>query len=394
MKLLREKNATHQKLQSNLLSFYHLTFNKMSALLSADDLNDFISPGLACIKPVETLPPTPAPPSSLEDGEIEIEIDNLGNAMEVGIDGNKTTLSAAQISLADCLACSGCVTSAEEVLVAQHSHDQLLKAITSSQHEKVFVASVSHQTRSSLSVAFNKTIEQVDRLLIDLFINQMGFLYVVGTGLGRKLSLVNESKSMIQRQDLQQNKKVPVLSSICPGWVLYAEKTHPFILPMISTVKSAQQITGCLLKTLVSQDKQVQKLKVYHLSVMPCFDKKLESARKERNEEEEEEEEAVADVDCVLTAKELVTLVDQLEGKYQFKWGEFEGGDISTIYKSAAPKNWPFINLTWSNDSGSLSGGYSSHYLESLKAHKVSEGCKKKILLSKRFQVGIQTLLK
>jgi hypothetical protein len=28
----------------------------MSALLSADDLNDFISPGLACIKPVETLP--------------------------------------------------------------------------------------------------------------------------------------------------------------------------------------------------------------------------------------------------------------------------------------------------------------------------------------------------
>ena len=28
----------------------------MSAILSADDLNDFISPGLACIKPVETLP--------------------------------------------------------------------------------------------------------------------------------------------------------------------------------------------------------------------------------------------------------------------------------------------------------------------------------------------------
>src|SRR5690348_10429889 len=27
----------------------------MSAILSADDLNDFISPGVACIKPVETL---------------------------------------------------------------------------------------------------------------------------------------------------------------------------------------------------------------------------------------------------------------------------------------------------------------------------------------------------
>lgn len=30
----------------------------MSAILSADDLNDFISPGVACIKPVETLPET------------------------------------------------------------------------------------------------------------------------------------------------------------------------------------------------------------------------------------------------------------------------------------------------------------------------------------------------
>ena len=33
----------------------------MSAILSSDDLNDFISPGVACIKPVETLPKQ-APP--------------------------------------------------------------------------------------------------------------------------------------------------------------------------------------------------------------------------------------------------------------------------------------------------------------------------------------------
>jgi len=32
----------------------------MSAILSADDLNDFISPGVACIKPIETLPVAPA----------------------------------------------------------------------------------------------------------------------------------------------------------------------------------------------------------------------------------------------------------------------------------------------------------------------------------------------
>lgn len=36
----------------------------MSAILSADDLNDFISPGVACIKPVETLPAAPATSSN------------------------------------------------------------------------------------------------------------------------------------------------------------------------------------------------------------------------------------------------------------------------------------------------------------------------------------------
>lgn len=37
----------------SLLKRYPAT---MSAILSADDLNDFISPGVACIKPVESLP--------------------------------------------------------------------------------------------------------------------------------------------------------------------------------------------------------------------------------------------------------------------------------------------------------------------------------------------------
>jgi hypothetical protein len=36
----------------------------MSAILSADDLNDFISPGVACIKPIEIISAKP------EDGSV------------------------------------------------------------------------------------------------------------------------------------------------------------------------------------------------------------------------------------------------------------------------------------------------------------------------------------
>ena len=41
------------------------------------------------------------------------------------------------------------------------------------------------------------------------------------------------------------------------------------------------------------------------------------------------------------------------------------GGCLSMteIYKQYAPPNWPFIEISWSNDSGSASGGYAYNYL-------------------------------
>ncbi|KAJ8143621.1 hypothetical protein OXX80_010770 [Metschnikowia pulcherrima] len=330
----------------------------MSAILSADDLNDFISPGVACIKPVET-------PDADADiaGEVEIQIDENGDPLEISkIDGKVSKLSPAQISLADCLACSGCITSAEEVLVAQHSHDQLLKALRDG--SKSFVVSISHQSRSSLAHAYGYTVEQMDRLLISFFQNQLGFKFVVGTALGRKLSLLQESHQLMQRKSGAERS--PVLSSICPGWVLYAEKTHPYVLPYMSTVKSAQQITGCILKSLAAQELNVSREDIYHLSIMPCFDKKLESARPETSEGL-----SSPDVDCVLTAKELVNLIETSEYSLIPEKGldALPNAPIMDLYKACAPSSWPFKELSWSNDSGSQSGGYAHNYLTIYKNH-------------------------
>ena len=344
----------------------------MSAILSADDLNDFISPGVACIKP-------PAENVNLdtnnENGEVDIQIDNEGNPIEISrLDGTATSLSAAQISLADCLACSGCITSAEEILVAQHSHNELIKALkekVQNKTDKVFVASISHQSRASLATAYNLTVEEVDRLLVNLFINQMGFSYIVGTSLGRKLSLIYESQNIINKKE--EKFEGPTLSSICPGWVLYAEKTHPYVLPRISDVKSPQQITGCLLKTLTARDLNTTRDNIYHLSIMPCFDKKLESARPEKGEPES----APNDVDCVLTAKELITLLDEHSDDFSLFPPQVESilsaSSVSTteLYTKCAPNNWPFVDLSWSNDNGSSSGGYAYHYIKLAQEHLI-----------------------
>lgn len=41
---------------------------------------------------------------------------------------------------------------------------------------------------------------------------------------------------------------LPILSSACPGWICYAEKTHGELLPFVSNVKSPQAVMGTLVK--------------------------------------------------------------------------------------------------------------------------------------------------
>lgn len=116
------------------------------------------------------------------------------------------------------------------------------------------------------------------------------------------------------------NRNLPMLASSCPGWVCYAEKTHgSFILPYISTTRSAQvklrkpsvnetaktndrnihqQIMGMLVKEFLSKKLGVGSNRMYHVTVMPCYDKKLEASREDFYSEVNNSK----DVDCVITS--------------------------------------------------------------------------------------------
>lgn len=152
------------------------------------------------------------------------------------------------------------------------------------------------------------------------------------------------------------SQSLPVLASACPGWICYAEKTVPESLPFISTLKSPQQVTGALLKILLSTETVAlpqQKgcsnegctckgenstplplSSIYHVALMPCYDKKLEGSRRDFVWERkalidsvlggttggaatavaagggaEVDNGEVKEVDCVLTALELVDML-------------------------------------------------------------------------------------
>lgn len=250
---------------------------------------------------------------------------------------------AAEISLTDCLACSGCVTSAEAVLVSLQSHAEVLKSLDDTE-DRIYVASVSPQVRASIAATYNVSEREAGWMIDQLLGGPQGlaaggalgnsFKWVVDTNVMREASLVLGAEEVLQclagnlhlptvegtstESAAIAGPKRPILSSACPGWICYAEKTHPHVLPHLSRLKSPQALTGTILKTVLSQRLNIHPRQIWHVAVMPCFDKKLEASREELTDVywrphfplTGDVQPPVRDVDCVITARELLMLAD------------------------------------------------------------------------------------
>ena len=69
------------------------------------------------------------------------------------------TTNAVKVSLQDCLACSGCVTTAETILLQHQSTDEMLQQLRTP--GRTVVVTVSHQSRASLAAAYELSVSKV-----------------------------------------------------------------------------------------------------------------------------------------------------------------------------------------------------------------------------------------
>eukprot|EP00069_Balaena_mysticetus_P016053 bmy_01892T0 len=350
-----------------------------SGALQLTDLDDFIAPSQDCIKPMRV----DKRPGS---GAAKIHIEDDGSYFQVSQDGGTKKLERAKISLDDCLACSGCVTSAETVLITQQSHEELRKVLGANKmaapdQQRLVVISVSPQSRASLAVRFQLNPTDTARKLTAFF-KKIGAHYVFDTTFSRNFSLLESQREFVRRFRAQADSKqaLPVLTSACPGWICYAEKTHGnVLLPHISTARSPQQVMGSLVKDFFSQQQvtgtsykmsqdcsghgptrrtvlpavpvlspppqplllgpgscttavfSTQHLtpdKIYHVTVMPCYDKKLEASRPDFFSQEHQ----TRDVDCVITTGEVFKLLEE-EG---VSLSELEPAPLDSLYVAPA----------------------------------------------------------
>ncbi|NXX86947.1 NARFL factor, partial [Urocolius indicus] len=297
-----------------------------------------------CIKPVK-VDKKPGKAAA----KIRIEAD--GTYFQINQDGGAQKLEKAKITLNDCLACSGCITSAESVLITQQSHEELYKVLTfnktaAPKEQKLVVVSVSPQSRASLAARCKMSVLETAKKLTAFF---KSVHYVFDTTFSRNFSLMESQREFVKRfqKQSEDSKALPMLASACPGWICYAEKTHgSFIIPYISTTKSPQQVMGSLVKGYFAEQQHLRPDQIYHVTVMPCYDKKLEASRPDFFNQEYQ----TRDVDCVITTGEVLKLLEQ-EG---VSLSDVEPAPLDTMFQSTAE-----AELT--GHSGGGSGGYLEH---------------------------------
>ena len=154
----------------------------------------------------------------------------------------------------DCLACNGCVTTAETLLIQQQSLEEFLRNCENK--DKITVVCISNQ--SIISIAHFYFISEEDALLrLASLLETFNVQFLFNLNIANKLSLV-ESYEEFKNKVLKQGKESNyILSSECPGWICYAEKIiGQWIIPFCSQVKSGQQIMGNLIKNILSKSLQ------------------------------------------------------------------------------------------------------------------------------------------
>ena len=140
-------------------------------------------------------------------------------------------------------------------------------------------------------------------------LRRLGFDAVFDTNFTADLTIMEEGTELLTRLKRalvdKESVALPMFTSCSPGWINFAEFYYPQFLPNLSTCKSPQQMFGAIAKTYYAQKIGRKPSEMVVVSVMPCTAKKYEANRPEMNAS------GVADVDYVLTTRELAKMVKE-----------------------------------------------------------------------------------
>ena len=219
--------------------------------------------------------------------------------------GFDTVISCAfEQGLADvaCVSCGQCTAVCPTgALVVKDETAKVFEALADP--EKIVIVQTAPAVRAALGEDFGMPIGTNVEGKMVAALRRLGFDKVFDTNFGADLTIMEEGTEFIDR--VKNGGALPMITSCSPGWVKFCEHYYPDLLPNLSTCKSPQQMTGAMIKSYYAEKEGIDPKKIVSVSIMPCTAKKFEHKR------DDEGNNGLADVDIVLTTRELADMIKQ-----------------------------------------------------------------------------------
>ena len=192
---------------------------------------------------------------------------------------------------------------------------------------KYVVVQTAPAVRAAIGEEFDMPIGTLATGKMVAALKRLGFKKVFDTNFAADLTIMEEGTELLGR--VKNGGVLPMITSCSPGWINYAEYYYGDLLDHLSSCKSPHEMFGAILKTYYAKKIGVDPKDMFVVSIMPCTAKKFEKERPELGHD------GLADVDAVLTTRELGKLIKRAGIRFTKLPDEEFDNDIVGEYSGA-----------------------------------------------------------
>ena len=198
-----------------------------------------------------------------------------------------------------CIQCGQCTLVCPTGALMEHSEiDKLDEAF---KEGKTVIVQTAPAVRAAIGEEFGEKIGTCCTGKMVAALHRLGFYRVFDVNFGADLTIMEEANELVKR--IVSHQPGPMLTSCSPGWINYIEYYYPELIDHLSSCKSPHEMEGAIIKSYFAEAHNIDRSKICVVSVMPCVAKKFEKDRSANSVD------GIADVDVVLTTRELAKLI-------------------------------------------------------------------------------------